>query len=93
MLSIGRLRKRSRSARSPKCRFSIPSQPTGETFLVEMPGGGGYGDPKKRPAEEVLEDVLNGYVSIETAERDYGVAINPDTMALDKARTAALRGR
>jgi N-methylhydantoinase B len=63
----------------------------GETFMVEMPGGGGYGDPKKRPAEEVLEDVLNGYVSIETAERDYGVAINPDTMALDKERTASLR--
>src|SRR5512142_2341041 len=43
--------------------------------------------------EEALEDVLNGYVSIETAERDYGVAINPDTMALDKERTAALRER
>jgi N-methylhydantoinase B/oxoprolinase/acetone carboxylase alpha subunit len=41
----------------------------------------------------VLEDVLNGYVSIETAERDYGVAVNPDTMALDKERTAALRAR
>jgi N-methylhydantoinase B len=65
----------------------------GETFMVEMPGGGGYGDPKKRPAEEVLEDVLNGYVSLETAERDYGVAIDPDTMALDRERTAALRGR
>jgi N-methylhydantoinase B len=65
----------------------------GETFMIEMPGGGGYGDPKKRPPEEVLEDVLNGYVSIETAERDYGVAIYPDTMALDKERTAALRAR
>ncbi len=52
----------------------------GETFMVEMPGGGGYGDPKKRPAEEVLEDVLNGYVSIAMAERDYGVAIDPGTM-------------
>jgi hypothetical protein len=36
---------------------------------------------------------FNGYVSIETAERDYGVAINPDTLALDKERTAALRAR
>ncbi len=63
----------------------------GDSFLVEMPGGGGYGNPHRRPAAEVLEDVLNGYVSIAAAERDYGVAIDPATMKLDAARTAALR--
>jgi N-methylhydantoinase B len=65
----------------------------GEAFLVEMPGGGGYGDAHARPAEQVLEDVLNGYVSHEAAERDYGVAIDPKTMTIDKRRTAALRKR
>ena len=56
-----------------------------------MPGGGGYGNPRQRVAEEVLEDVLNGYVSIEAAESDYGVAIDPTTMKLDPIRTATLR--
>ena len=63
----------------------------GDSFLVEMPGGGGYGNPRQRVAEEVLEDVLNGYVSIEAAESDYGVAIDPTTMKLDPIRTATLR--
>ena len=30
-------------------------------------GGGGYGDPKARPAEEVAADVLDGYLSVEAA--------------------------
>jgi len=56
-----------------------------------MPGGGGYGDPRLRPAEDVLEDVLNGYISLESAERDYGVAIDASNMTLDRDRTLALR--
>jgi N-methylhydantoinase B len=40
-----------------------------------LPGGGGYGDPLTRPAERVLQDVVDGYVSIEAAEREYGVAV------------------
>jgi N-methylhydantoinase B len=63
----------------------------GETFLVEMPGGGGYGDPHLRPAEKVLEDVLNGYVSVEAAARDYGVEIVGDR--IDEAKTARLRAK
>jgi N-methylhydantoinase B len=63
----------------------------GESFLVEMPGGGGYGDPHRRPAEDVLEDVLNGYISLESAERDYGVAIDRGSMTLDRDRTLTLR--
>ena len=61
----------------------------GESFLVEMPGGGGYGDPHERPAERVLEDVLNGYVSVEVAERDYGVAVVG--RRIDEGKTAQLR--
>jgi N-methylhydantoinase B len=63
----------------------------GETFLVEMPGGGGYGDPHLRPAEKVLEDVLNGYVSVEAAARDYGVEIVGGR--IDEAKTARLRAK
>ncbi len=63
----------------------------GDAFRVDMPGGGGFGDPFSRPPEEVLEDVLNGYVSIEGAARDYGVAIDPARMAVLPEETARLR--
>jgi N-methylhydantoinase B len=36
-------------------------------------GGGGFGDPKERPRERVIDDVLDGYVSAEAAVRDYGL--------------------
>src|SRR5919202_1272436 len=40
-----------------------------------LPGGGGYGEAFERDPNAVLEDVLNGYVSIEAAARDYAVVI------------------
>jgi N-methylhydantoinase B len=40
-----------------------------------LPGGGGYGDPFLRAPEAVVKDVLNGYVTVEAAERDYGVVV------------------
>jgi N-methylhydantoinase B len=63
----------------------------GDTVRIEMPGGGGYGNPLARSPERVLEDVLDSYVTIQGAERDYGVAIDPSSMTLDSARTAELR--
>jgi N-methylhydantoinase B/oxoprolinase/acetone carboxylase alpha subunit len=39
----------------------------------------------------VLDDVRNGYVSLESAERDYRVVINPETMTINTAATTALR--
>ncbi len=38
-------------------------------------GGGGFGDPSKRDPLKVLEDVKDGYVTIEGARRDYGVVV------------------
>jgi len=63
----------------------------GDSIGIEMPGGGGFGDPLTRPPEQVLEDVLNGYVSVESAERDYGVAIDPDDGAVLEEETSRLR--
>jgi N-methylhydantoinase B len=68
-----------------------------------LPGGGGYGDPFTRDPAAVLDDVLNGYVSIEAAERDYGVVIHscqqpdelvamPGHFTLDLDATLAARG-
>jgi len=61
-------------------------------LLIEAGGGGGFGDPFERPAEEVLRDVRDGVVSAEAARRDYGVAIGAGAL-LDAGETARLRGR
>jgi N-methylhydantoinase B len=50
-------------------------------------GGGGYGSPLERDPQEVVQDVLNGYVSIERAYLDYGVVISPDAFEFDEVAT------
>lgn len=45
--------------------------PEGTTFRVNGPGGGGYGDPKKRDAKALANDIAEGYVSEEAAEKFY----------------------
>lgn len=47
----------------------------GDIIIIRTSGGGGYGDPFLRDPQEVLEDVAEGYVSEESAYRDYGVVI------------------
>src|SRR5262249_19501347 len=61
--------------------------------LLGVMGGGGFGNPLERPAEQVLRDVTSGYVSVEAARRGYGVVINAvgRHCALDIAATEALR--
>lgn len=67
----------------------------GDTLHVRVAGGAGYGDPLEREEERVLEDVLDGRISAEAAERDYGVALAAGGRAVDsmatKARREALR--
>ena len=48
--------------------------PAGDRLIMEMPGGGGLGDPRARAPERLAEDVRNGLVSPEAAKRDYGAA-------------------
>ncbi|MEM8855613.1 MAG: hydantoinase B/oxoprolinase family protein [Pseudomonadota bacterium] len=61
----------------------------GDTVTFLTPGGGGYGDPFRRPVDAVLADVLSGFVSEEAARRDYGVAIVGESV--DAAETERLR--
>lgn len=67
----------------------------GEHYDYHYGGGGGWGDPLARPAERVLADVLDEYVSIEAARRDYGVVLTGSledlTLAVDHAATEQLR--
>ena len=71
----------------PKAHSSIPA---GERLRVSMPGGGGYGDPHKRPAAKVADDVERGLVSVQSARDHYGVALKADG-TVDEAETARLR--
>ena len=66
---------------------------TGERLLLWTSGGGGYGDPLKRPARAVLDDVLDRKIYLEAAARDYGVVIDPETLEVNDAETEALRER
>ncbi len=62
-----------------------------EIFRSEMAGSGGYGDPFQRNPDAVAEDVRQEKMSLEHAEREYGVVVDPATFAVDTARTAACR--
>ena len=47
--------------------------PPGHRIVLATPGGGGLGDPRRRAPEKVREDVLDGYVTAEAAQREYGM--------------------
>jgi N-methylhydantoinase B len=64
--------------------------PKTEAVIIEMPGGGGLGDPFERDPMKVAEDVDLGLVSREAAERDYGVMLRDDH-TVDHDATAARR--
>ncbi|TAK82071.1 MAG: hydantoinase B/oxoprolinase family protein [Betaproteobacteria bacterium] len=62
--------------RTAKTKEIIRGIPQGTVFHQLAGGGGGYGDPRERPAELVAADVSNGVVSIEAARKDYGYEEN-----------------
>ena len=45
----------------------------GDVIRVRTGGGGGYGDPRRRPRELVLDDVRQGYVTSDRARSVYGL--------------------
>jgi len=66
---------------------------TGDGFIVEVGGGGGFWSPLGRDPQRVLADVISGYVSVEAARREYGVVVvkSARRFELDMAATAELR--
>jgi N-methylhydantoinase B len=77
-------------------RVELPSKvpyrkaKAGDRLISYGPSGGGYGDPLARTPQAVLDNVLDGLFSAETAREQYGVAIAGG--AVDAAATARLRG-
>ena len=51
---------------------------------MDAPGSGGYGNTLNR-------DMADGYVSLESATKDYGIVINSQTMKVDRGATEKLK--
>jgi N-methylhydantoinase B len=54
--------------------------------MNSSPGGGGFGNPFERALDAVELDLNLGYISRETAERDYGAVIAQATRAGEQTR-------
>jgi N-methylhydantoinase B len=71
----------------PKGRQTVPPR---DAICLQLPGGGGFGNPRARDPQHVREDVLDGLITAEAARRDYGVAISADG-EIDVAETERIR--
>lgn len=58
----------------------------GEVLVNASGGGGGWGNPLERPVEAVVEDVRDGYVTLEQAAAAYGVVLDPVTLDVVELR-------
>ena len=58
--------------------------PAGSIVTIQTGGGGGWGNPKERSDTDIENDVLNDYVSIESARKLYGRNIDPVTKKVVK---------
>ncbi|MDG2302630.1 MAG: hydantoinase B/oxoprolinase family protein [Gammaproteobacteria bacterium] len=65
-----------------------------QVWVADTGGGGGNGDPKRRDIDAVINDVHDGFVTCEAAERVYGVSLKvaDGKHLLDELKTKKLRG-
>ncbi len=77
----------------PGNSYGLTQMKPGDVVTIDAPGGGGYGNPFERDVEMVVNDVKEGYVSIECARNDYGVVIDPQTYEVNEKETQNLRNQ
>jgi N-methylhydantoinase B len=65
--------------------------PAESEVVIRTGGGGGWGDPLERDPKRVRDDVVEGFVSVERARRDYAVVVDPRDHSLDQVATEQLR--
>ena len=65
---------------------SIHTIPPGDRLIVELPGGGGLGDPGRRDPERIRADLEAGYITPEGAKRDYGSEPSPENVLDSRLR-------
>ena len=63
----------------------------GDVLRVMTSGGGGWGNPAERDPLQVLQDVKDGFVSLQSAREEYAVGIEADTWKIDWRQTQELR--
>jgi len=74
-------------------KFSGMRVAAGDVHVFYGPCGGGFGEPLERPATKVLDDVLDGFCTVEHARLAYGVIVDAAAETVDEAATRALRER
>ena len=52
-----------------------------DVLSFNLSGAGGYGEPGERETWRIEDDILDGYVTEEGAERDYGVRVEGGKVA------------
>lgn len=72
-----------------QARFAGVALAAGESITIEVPSGGGYGDPLARDPEAVLRDVRDGLYGPDHAGEVYGVIIRPGQPAANHAAGTA----
>lgn len=65
----------------------------GDVLLKLSGGGAGVGKPAEREPEKVRMDVVKGFISVEKAAEVYKVAIDPESLEIDREKTALLRSQ
>jgi N-methylhydantoinase B len=87
--AAGKVALRSGRPIRPKGRQTVPPR---DAIRLELPGGGGFGDPRTRDPKRVLDDVLDGLITTEEAQRDYSVLIDErgqiDVQATERLRSS-----
>ncbi len=84
---------------NPKQQIQLETR---QIVHLNTPGGGGYGHPLLRDPERVRQDVVEGYVTPETAREEYGVVVRftgqeeelvrlPSQWVIDEEATQELR--
>jgi N-methylhydantoinase B len=82
-------------ARVIPSRYSDHTLHPGDVVSLETPGGGGLGNPLERDPAMVLNDVRNGYVTLQRAREVYRVVIDAkdDDYVVNESQTRELRSQ
>jgi len=76
----------------PNAKLAAQRLRSGDGFLLRSGGGGGFGNPLNRDLDTLSQDVAEGYVSGEAAERDYkAVLTSHGQVDIDATRTRRQR--
>lgn len=72
-------------------KFSDVYLQEGDVVRLVTSGGGGYGDPLERELSRIEDDVLQGFISKEQAEKEYQVVFKDAPVEVDRDATARCR--